>query len=160
MSKMKKFTVIIMICLMTFLQVFPVYADEESTEWYEMVEEDFEVVVGGENGISPYMLYIMDVMTATAKLSSSKLGLRADVLCSTKMRTIDVTFYLQKKSGSSWVTVASKAASTATNVSNTVKQMTVSGLSSGTYRTKAVALVTDYYGYGETVTGYSGALTI
>lgn len=160
MKKVRKCIVSFMVCVIAIMQVLPIYAYEEPIEWYEMVEEDFEVVSEESIEISPYSLYIMDVMTSMKKLSSSKLGLRADIYCSAKMQSIAVTFYLQKHSGSSWVTVSSGAASTSTNVSSTVKQMTVSGLSSGTYRTKAVAFVRDYSGYGETFTGYSGTLTI
>lgn len=163
MKKIKKYLVMCITSLMLCMHICPVYADEELSEWYDMYEENFEIVEEIEQsstGAVPYTLYIMDVITSTAKLSSTKVGLRADVLCSSTMRSIDVTFYLQKKSGSSWVTVASKAASTATNVSSTVKQMTVSGLSSGTYRTKAVAFVQDSSGYGETFTGFSGAVTL
>lgn len=160
MRRIKKNMIFFIICIMVILQTSPIYAYEENVEWYEMVEGDFDIISENNMAISPYSLYIMDVMTSMIKLSSSKLGLRADVYCSAKMKSIDVTFYLQKKSGSSWVTVSSGSASTATNVSSTVKQMTVSGLSSGTYRTKAVAFVRDYSGYGETFTGYSGSLTI
>ena len=163
MRNSNKFLVMMLVCLMALVQIVPVYAGEGSVEWYEMNEENFEtveIIERNDTDIAPYTLYIMDVITSTAKLSSSKLELRADVLCSSKMRSIDVTFYLQKKSGSSWVNVSSGSASTATNVSSTVKQMTVSGLSSGIYRTKAVAFVQDYYGYGETFTGYSGTLSI
>ncbi|MGN0250859.1 MAG: hypothetical protein ACI4EH_05805 [Oliverpabstia sp.] len=160
MKKIKRCIVIFMVCIMSMAQALPIYAYDESIEWYEMVEENFEVVSEDSIEIEPYSLYIMDVMTTTKKLSSSKLGLRADIYCSAKMKSIDVTFYLQKSSGSSWVTISSGSASTATDVYSTVKQMTVSGLSSGTYRTKAVAFVRDYSGFGETFTGYSGSLTI
>lgn len=151
-----------MTVMMLFAQITSVYADEnvDSIEWYEMVEEDFEIVDESNENIMPYTAYIVDVITSTAKISSGKLGLRADVLCSSSMQSIRVTFYLQKKSGSSWVTVASKESSSSYGVSHATKQMTVSGLSSGTYRTKAVAYVQDNYGYGETLTGYSGSLSI
>lgn len=161
MKKGKKYIILILACLMFLMQVFPVYAEENSTdEWYEMVEEEFEPIEEDIESIVPYTLYIMDVQTSLAKLSSSKVGLRADVYCTSAVKSITVTFYLQKKSGSTWVNVASGTPSTATNVSNTAKQVTVSGISSGTYRAKTVTRVTDQYGYSESVTGYSGSLTI
>lgn len=162
MKKIKKYISLIVVCVSLMLQIMPVYAEENSTvEWYDMVEEDFDVI--GENldeGIMPYTRYIMNVATSMAKISSSKLGLRADVYCASTVQSITVTFYLQKKSGSTWVNVASGTSSSSTNVSSAAKQMTVSGLSSGTYRAKAVAMVRDTYGYAETLTSYSGAISI
>lgn len=159
---MKKIVITVITFIMLFTQIASVYADEGNnpTEWYEMVEEDFEVVGESNENLMPYTAYIVDVITSMAKISSGKLGLRADVLCSSTMQSIRVTFYLQKKSGSSWVTVASKESSSSYSVSRATKQMTVSGLSSGTYRTKAVAYVQDNYGYSESLTGYSGSLSI
>lgn len=149
---------------MILSQSFPVYADDNiGEEWYTMVEESFENAeeqVGESEEVMPYTLYVVDVVSAIAKISSSKVGLRADVYCASTVQSITVTFYLQKYNGSSWTNVSSGTASVATNVSSTTKQMTVTGLSSGTYRTKTVTLVRDKYGYSETVTGYSGSLTI
>lgn len=156
----KRVITLILSVMLTLIQIVPVYAEENNEEWYEMIEESFDMTEPVSEAIMPYTLYIMNIITSTVKLSSSKLGMRADVLCASTVRSINVTFYLQKKSGTSWVNVASKTSSTSYNVSNTAKQMTVSGLSSGTYRTKAVAYVTDSSGYGETLTGYSGSLTI
>lgn len=160
MKKGKRYLILILSCML-LLYAFPVYAEENSTEeWYEMVEEEFEFEEENVGIISPYTLYIVDVQTSLAKLSSSKLGLRADVYCASKVQSITVTFYLQKKSGSTWVNVASGTPSSATNVSSTAKQVTVSGVSSGTYRAKSITRVIDQYGYAETVTGYSGYMTI
>ena len=160
MKREKRYLVFLIACVL-FLYAFPVYAEENSTEeWYEMIEEEFELEEENIGDISPYTVYIVDVQTSLAKLSSSKLGLRADVYCDSTVQSIVVTFYLQKYNGSSWVNVSSGTASAATNVSSTAKQATVSGLSSGTYRAKTVTRVTDKYGYAETVTGYSGSLTI
>ena len=159
--KIKKYVTFILICVIFVMQSFSVYAEENSTdEWYDMVEEEFNMGEDVAVGVMPYTLYVMDVQTSLAKLSSSKLGLRADVYCTSTVQSITVKFYLQKKSGSSWVNVASGTPSSATNVSSTTKQVTVSGLSSGTYRAKSVTRVIDRYGYAETVTGYSGYLTI
>ena len=117
---MKKIIITLMTVMMLFAQITSVYADEnvDSIEWYEMVEEDFEIVDESNENIMPYTAYIVDVITSTAKISSGKLGLRADVLCSSSMQSIRVTFYLQKKSGSSWVTVASKESSSSYGVSH------------------------------------------
>lgn len=57
------------------------------------------------------------------------------------------------------VDVASKTA-TAYDVTGTSKSYTITGVSFGTYRTKASALVTGYTGYAETLTGYSASITI
>lgn len=162
MGKVKKNIILTLVCVLSLLQVLPVYAEDNSdTEWYEMIEEEFEIVDdAADNIVAPYTLYIVNVQTSLLKISSSKLGLRADVYCASKVQSITVTFYLQKYNGSSWVNVSSGTASAATNVSSTAKQATVSGLSSGTYRAKTVTRVTDQYGYSESVTGYSGSLTI
>ncbi len=162
MKKSKKYLVVIVSCVLLILQVFPVYAEENSdTEWYEMVEEEYEAIENNGNDlVMPYTQYIMNVLTSMTKLSSSKIGMRADVYCASTVQSITVTFYLQKKSGSTWVNVASGTPSSATNVSSTAKQVTVSGISSGTYRAKTVTRVVDQYGYSESVTGYSGSLTI
>ena len=157
----KKYIAIFLLLILILSQTFQVFAEENSTnEWYEMVEEDFEVAEDYSTNVMPYTMYIVDVLTSIAKISSSKVGLRADVYCASTVQSISVKFYLQKKSGSSWVNVASGTSSTSSNVSSTAKQMTVSGLSSGTYRAKTVSTVTDRYGYSESITGYSGSINI
>ncbi len=161
MKKKRKYILIVMVCVLFMFQSLTVYAEENSnTEWYEMVEEEFEPVDENVGDIAPYTQYIVDVQTTIAKISSTKVGLRADVYCASTVRSITVTFYLQKKSGSTWVNVSSGTSSASTNVSSAAKQATVSGVSSGTYRAKSVATVCDKYGYVETLTGYSGAITI
>ena len=107
--------------------------------------------------IEPYTMYLMNVHTYLSQLGSNKLGLRADVFCSSSVKTIKVSFYLQKKYGTTWKDVSSGVAY-ASNTSSTVKQMTVSGVTSGTYRAKTVTMVVDSAGYTEAVTGYSGSL--
>ena len=149
----------LLVCILLSVQILPVCVYGEETEWYEMVEEDFESTEISDSDIQLYMLYIMDVITSITKISSTKVGIRADVPCSATMKTITVTIYLQKSTGSSWVNVASQTLSSS-NVSSTTKKVTVSGLSSGAYRGKVAAKVTDKYGYAETLTGYSGALTL
>lgn len=162
MIRERKYIAFIMICVLLVIQAFPVLAEENSTtEWYEMVEEEFDD--GGndlDDIVMPYTQYIMNVQTTIAKLSSSKVGLRADVYCSSTVQTVTVTFYLQKKSGSTWVNVSSGTPASVANVNRTNRQATVSGLSSGTYRAKSVTRVTDYNGYSEAITGYSGTISL
>ena len=44
MKKLKKRMIIVLTSILLLLQVFPVYAEDNSdTEWYEMVEEEFNV---------------------------------------------------------------------------------------------------------------------
>lgn len=156
--KTKKIVALILAMMMLFVQVTSVFAEEtEETEWYELVEEDFEMVTEPEQSVSPYALYLMNVITSNAKLSSTKMGMRAEVQCTDVMSKITIKFILQKLNGTSW----SDAGSTtvyAYNTSHTTKSITASNLSSGTYRAKAVVLVTASSGYGETLTGYSGSL--
>lgn len=161
MKKSKKYISLILVGMLLMLQIIPVYAEEDSeNEWYEMVEEEYEVVDDDiDDAIVPYTQYIVNVLTSIAKISSSKIGLRADVYCASTVQSATIVFYLQKKSGSSWVNVSSGTAS-ATNFSSTAKQMTVSGVSSGTYRAKTVTTVRDKYGYSESVTCYSGSISI
>lgn len=159
MRKIRKKTVYLLICILLSVQLFPINAYGEEAEWYEMVEEDFESTSITDMDIQPYMLYIVDVITTITKISSTKVGIRADVPCSDTMKTITVTIYLQKSTGSSWTNVGSQTLSSS-NVSSTTKKVTVSGLSSGSYRGKVTAKVTDNYGYSESITGYSGAITL
>lgn len=140
-------------------QIIPVHAENSESEWFQMVEESYEDINQPTSEIEPYTMYLMNVHTYLSKLSSTKLGLRADVFCSATVKTIQITFYLQKLYGTTWKNVSSGVAS-ASNTSTTVKQMTVSGLTSGTYRAKTVTMVVDSMGYAEAVTGYSGTLTI
>lgn len=156
----KKYLALVMSLILLFVQMVPVYAENcVEDEWYELVEEEFEIPGTDVGEITPYTQYIIDVMTFLANLGNGKVGMRASVYCASTVKNVTVTFYLQKKSGSSWVTVGSTSVS-ASNVSSTSKSVTASGVSSGTYRAKTVTRVTDKYGYSETVTGYSGSLNI
>lgn len=158
--KTKKILALVLAMMMLFAQVVSVSANEtETDEWYELVEEDFEMVIEPGQSASPYALYLMNVITSNAKLSSSKMGMRAEVLCSAVMSKITITFKLQKLNGSSWSTVASKVVY-AYNTSSTAKSVTASNLSSGTYRTKAAVMVTAPNGYSESITGYSGSINL
>lgn len=157
---MKKFTTIIMTCFM-FMMSFNVVSAEEidKKEQYELQIEDIESGEKVFSDIVPYAKYIMDVHTTITKKSSSSVGIRADVYCIEKVSKIDITFSLQKLSGSTWVTVATANASAA-NVASTAKSITASGLSGGTYRGKANVKVTDKYGYSETATSYTGGIKV
>lgn len=156
--KIKKTIALILVMTMLFVQVTSVFAEEmNTTEWYELVEEDFEMVTEPGQTASPYALYLMNVITSNIKISSTKMGMRAEVLCAAVMSKITITFKLQKLSGTSWYDVGSTTVY-AYNVSSTAKSVTVSNLSSGTYRAKASVMVTASNGYSETLTGYSGSI--
>ena len=158
LMKTKKIVALILAMMMLFVQVTSVFAEEtEETEWYELVEEDFEMVTEPEQSVSPYALYLMNVITSNAKLSSTKMGMRAEVQCTDIMSKITIVFYLQKLSGTSWHNVGSTTVY-AYNTSHTAKSVTASNLSSGTYRTKACVMVTASNGYAESINGYSGSL--
>ena len=158
--KNKKILAFILVMMMLFVQVVSVSAEETVTdEWYELVEEDFEMVTEPDPIVSPYALYLMNVITSIAKLSSTKVGMRAEVLCSAVMSKITIVFYLQKLSGTSWHNVGSTTVY-AYNTSSTAKSVTASNLSSGTYRTKACVMVTASNGYAETLNGYSGSINL
>ena len=161
LMKIKKIVALVLAMMMLLAQVVSVSAEETVTdEWYELVEEDFEMVTEPEQTLTPYTLYLMNVITTITKIDSNKVGMRAQVLCSDTMSKITITFYLQKLSGNAWNTVASKVVY-AYNTSNTVKSVTASNLSSGTYRTKASVMVTaSNSSYSETATGYSGSINL
>lgn len=157
---MKKIIGVLISFMMLLTTITPAFADTQSGEWYEMQEENFDEITWiGPDEQEPYNLYLASVISYIAKISSSKVGLRADVVCYSTVSKISTTFYLQKLSGGKWYNISSGSAS-ATNVSSMSKSMSVSGVSSGTYRTKTVTTVTDKYGYTETKTGYSASITI
>lgn len=157
---MKKYFSILLVCLLCVTTVLPVYAEQDAVdEWFEMVEEDFEIPIDDSSIIQPYTLYLVDVVTYIQKLSSNKVGLHAEVYCSESVKTITTTFYLQKKYSGVWKDVSSGSVS-ASNSNRLSRSVTVSGVTSGTYRAKTVTKVTDKYGYSEMMTGYSGSITI
>lgn len=159
MNSLKRKVVYLLVCVLLSMQIQPISIYAEEVEWYEMVEEDFEISRPENTEIQPYTMYIMDVITSITKISTGKVGIRADIPCSSTVSKINVTIYLQKKVGSSWTNVGSQTLS-ASNVSSTTKKVTVSGLSSGTYRGKVSAKVTDKYGYTESASSYSGSISI
>lgn len=157
---MKKIIGILISFTMLFTMITPAFAETQTNEWYSMEEEEFTGVIWvGPDDMEPYSLYLASVSSYIARISSGKVGLRADVVCYSTVSKITATFYLQKLSGGKWYNVSSGVAS-ATNVSSMSKSMSVSGLPSGTYRTKVVIAATDKYGYTETKTGYSAGINI
>lgn len=158
--KNKKMMALILAFMMLFMQVVSVYAEEsEGTEWYDLVEEEFEMTDELGESITPYSLYLMNIITSIAKVNSSKVSMRAEVHCAAVMSKITITFYLQKLSGSTWKDVGSTTVY-AYNTSSTAKSVTASNLSSGTYRTKATVVVTASSGYSEAANGYSGSISL
>lgn len=155
---MKKIVSLLLACVMMLGMVLPAHAGT-ADEWYDMVIEDAEDSLGEEEVISPQTEYIMTVDTTISNLGSGKIGILCNVYCNQSVKSIVAVFSLQKLSWGSWKTVSSGT----TSVSNTnklSKSATISGVSSGTYRAKVVAKVTDSNGHAETLTGYSGSITI
>lgn len=158
--KNKKMMALILAFMMLFMQMVSVYAEEsEETEWYDLVEEEVEMTGELNDAITPYSLYLMNVITSIAKVNSSKVSMRAEVHCAAVMSKITITFYLQKLSGSTWKDVGSTTVY-AYNTSSTTKSITASNLSSGTYRNKVSVKVTASNGYSETLTSYSGSINL
>lgn len=157
---MKKYLAIFLSCIMLVGQSVPIFAESMSENGtYEMVETD-EIFSGWiESEISPNTLHVSDVITSIIKLGSDKVGIRAETVCVDTVKSITVTYVLQKYVNNKWVDVASNKA-TAYDTYGTTKSYTISGLGTGRYRTKASALVTDYSGYSETLTGYSASITL
>lgn len=133
------------------LQATSVSASE--IEWYDLIEEDIvlEDAPNTNEQVNPYTLYIGGATLSLQKMASGKFGMRSEVICSETMKKIETTFKLQKKSGSSWVTVGSGTVSQ-NDTKTMYKAMTVSGVASGTYRCVGTSKVTSYSGYSETVT--------
>lgn len=157
---MKKYFSMLLVCLLCITTVLPVYATEDTgNEWFEMTEEEFEISADDSEIVQPYSLYLVNVLTYIQKLSSNKIGIHAEIYCSESVKTISTTFYLQKNYNGVWKDVSSGTVSVS-NTNRSSKSATVSGLTSGTYRAKAVARVTDKYGYSEMMTGYSGSIVI
>lgn len=130
---MKKYIAFILSCMLLVFQCSFVFAEEP--EQYEMVEMENDDIFGlnSRSEVSPALLYIANVYTSIVAISSNQVGIRAETVCSEKVKTITVTYILQKWNGSKWVGIASKTAS---------------------------ASVTGYSGYTESLTGYSGSITI
>jgi len=148
-----------LVCAMMMCQAINVFANDD-LEQYEMVECELETVpMQNESDVAPVTVYLANIYTSIVKVSSSQVSIRADAVCGEKVKKLTVIYILQKWNGSKWVGIASKTAS-AYGVAQTSKSYTITGVSSGRYRTKATASVTGYNGYTESLTGYSGSITI
>lgn len=157
---MKKYLSLLLSCLLFIVTIIPVNAEEiEQNEWFEMKEEDFDLNISEEDFIQPYTLYLVDGAAYIADLGSKKVGMHVEVYCSEPVKTISTTFYLQKKYSGTWNNVSSGTVSVS-NSTRMSKSVSVSGVTSGTYRAKAIIRVTDAYGYSESITRYSGNLVI
>ena len=159
---MKKYLSILLSIMLLALSI-PVYAEENAEESYPMVfeEEGSEIdnlFLDEGSQIIPRSQYIMTVQTTAKYLGSNQVGIHVDVYCNTVVKSITTNFYLQKFTGSGWVSVSSGTTSVS-NSNKLSKTGTVSGVPSGSYRAKSVTKVTDQYGYSETQTGYSGAFS-
>lgn len=159
---MRKYIAIVLSALLLVSQGTMIFAaDDITNENYEMVEIEDDAMLNGTgvSEISPYTLYLADVITSIVKVSSSQVSIRAQAICSQKVQSITVIYTLQKWNGSKWADVASRTA-TAYDAYSAHKTYSITGLGSGSYRCKASAKATGYNGYSETLTGYSASITI
>ena len=157
---MKRVIAFILGCILMLSQGISVFAENtEDFSKFEMIETDQSFTNGSENQVSPNLLYIADILTYIAKVSSNQVGIQGDVVCSTKVKSIKLTCTLQKKSGTKWVDAVSKTTTTY-DADGTHKSYIISNVSSGTYRCKASVLVTDYNGYSESLTGHSSSISL
>ena len=150
---MKKYIAMLLSCILIMSQGTIIFAGEnDDTEvQYEMVEiSDENMPIGEGMDVVPLTLYLSNVYTSIVKLSSTKVSIRAQAVCAQTVKSIKVTYILQKWNGSKWVDVASTT-STSYDVSNTHKSYSISGLSSGKYRCKANAQATGYNGYSSSI---------
>ena len=159
---MKKYFMLALTAIMLCTSTSTIWASENNVEkMYELKSEDFfvkEITLLNEE-ITPYTKYIMNVQPTIKNFGGGKVGIHAAVYCTTAMRSINITYKLQKKSGSSWTTVATTTQSTS-NVSSATKSVTASNVGAGTYRAYVTAMVTDFYGYAESLSSMSGSITI
>ena len=160
---MRKFLTILLSGILILAQGVITFAADgiEDDQQYEMVENaDWLSGEMSENtDISTCTLYIADIYTSIVKVSSTQVSIHAQTICSETVKSIKVTYILQKWNGSKWVNVASQTA-TAYNASSARKSYTISGLGSGSYRCKASATATGYNGYAESLAGYSGSISL
>lgn len=156
---MKRKVSILLSFILMFMLAVPTAAEETDTEWYELVEEDFELTEDTATSVMPRTLYLMNVYTYITKISSGKVGMRADVHCAESVAKIETTLTLQKLVNGSWTNVASGVVSTTDNYKMS-KSVTASPISAGTYRARSVTKVTAYSGYSESLTVYTGSITM
>lgn len=159
---MKKYIAIILNCVLLLSQGTMIFAAEDNNIdiQYEMTEiEDDSMPIGNGFDVAPVTLYLANVYTSIVKINSSQVSIRAQAVCAQTVKSIKVVYVLQKWNGSKWIDAAS-ATATAYDVSSTHKSYSITGLSTGTYRCKASAQATGYNGYSETLTGYSGSISL
>ena len=159
---MKKYFALLLSCIILLSQGMVTFAEEndlnENYKWVDVTETEW-IENNNDIEISPCLLYIANVITSIVKVDSSTVSIQAETVCVEKMKSITVTYTLQKWNGSKWVDVASTT-STSYDVSNTHKSYSISGLSSGKYRCKANAQATGYNGYSESLVGYSSSISL
>lgn len=159
---MRRKLCILLSLILLFALTVPVAAEEKKesdVEWYELAEEEFELTEDTASSTMPRTLYIGNVYTYITKLSSGKVGMRADVYCASTVAKIQTTLTLQKLVGTTWYNVGSMEVSTE-NSNVMSKSVTASNVSDGTYRARSVTKVTAYTGYSETLTVYTGKITM
>ncbi|MEE1417453.1 hypothetical protein [Blautia faecicola] len=160
---MKKYIAILLSGILMLAQATIIFAADQENEQqqYQMVEEQDWVPDSSLNDIeiSPYTLYLADVVTSIVKVSATQVSIRAQAICGEKVKSITVIYILQKWNGSKWVDIASKTA-TAYDTSSAHKSYTISGLGSGRYRCKASAMATGYNGFSENLVGYSASISL
>jgi len=165
---MKKYIAMLLSCILIMSQGTIIFAGEnDDTEvQYEMVEiSDENMPIGEGMDVVPLTLYLSNVYTSIVKLSSTKVSIRAQAVCAQTVKSIKVTYILQKWNGSKWVDVASTTSTKTKGLSYktkiyTHKSYSISGLSSGKYRCKANAQATGYNGYSESLVGYSSSISL
>lgn len=124
---MKKYIAMLLSCILIMSQGTIIFAGEnDDTEvQYEMVEiSDENMPIGEGMDVVPLTLYLSNVYTSIVKLSSTKVSIRAQAVCAQTVKSIKVTYILQKWNGSKWVDVASTT-STSYDVSNTHKSYSI-----------------------------------
>lgn len=157
---MKKYIAILMSCIMLLSQGVMTFAANESAQHYEMVENVADdMPIGDGVDVMPLTLYLANVYTSIVKVSSTQVSIRAQAVCAETVKSLNVIYILQKWNGSKWVDVVSRSV-TEYGVNGAHKSYTISGLGSGQYRCKASAMATGYSGYSETLTGYSGSISL
>lgn len=87
---MKRVIAFILGCILMLSQGISVFAENtEDFSKFEMIETDQSFTNGSENQVSPNLLYIADILTYIAKVSSNQVGIQGDVVCSTKVKSRD-----------------------------------------------------------------------
>lgn len=94
---MKKYLILMLSFIMLFSSTITVdAAKKENEECYQLIEEDINISDDVNEDIVPYGKYIMNIQTTIKDMGSGKVAIRADVLCSSVVKTIDIKFTLQK----------------------------------------------------------------